>query len=215
MKKRGIVAKTGFKYGSHFRAYEGDPERTHAKYLVHALPATYRGMWPEVIRAVRLAHGVKKQLLLGAGGEEIVRYIRLQWGGAGGGGREWGAAGNAPSIPAITSRSRAFENPCGSLGRETPASRNMRMMFSESARPTTSIHVPFSHVSGCAMCSSYHEAATSWARSQVSTEPPWRVHSSSAARCRYAGFILRESARTPQRSRNTSAMDRPAGAGTE
>jgi len=78
MKKRGIVAKTGFKYGSHFRAYEGDPERTHAKYLVHALPATYRGMWPEVSRAVRLAHGVKKQLLLGAGGEEIVRYIRLE-----------------------------------------------------------------------------------------------------------------------------------------
>ena len=78
MKKRGIVAKTGFKYGSHFRAYEGDPERTHAKYLVHALPATYRGMWPEVSRAVRLAHGVKKQLLLGAGGGEIVRYIRLE-----------------------------------------------------------------------------------------------------------------------------------------
>jgi tRNA-intron endonuclease len=77
LKARGIVAKTGFKYGSHFRAYEGDPDRTHAKYLVHALPARYRGMWPEVSRAVRLAHGVKKSLLFGAAGEPV-RYIRLE-----------------------------------------------------------------------------------------------------------------------------------------
>src|SRR3990170_6411735 len=70
LKARGIVAKTGFKYGSHFRAYEGDPDRTHAKYLVHALPAKYRGMWPEVSRAVRLAHGVQKSLLFGAAGGE-------------------------------------------------------------------------------------------------------------------------------------------------
>jgi len=78
LKARGIVAKTGFKYGSHFRAYEGDPDRTHAKYLVHALPAKYRGMWPEISRAVRLAHGVKKQLLLGAMAEGSVRYVKLE-----------------------------------------------------------------------------------------------------------------------------------------
>ena len=77
LKGRGVVAKTGFKYGSHFRAYEGDPDRTHAKYLVHALPAKYRGMWPEVSRAVRLAHGVKKSLLFGVAGDEV-GYIRLE-----------------------------------------------------------------------------------------------------------------------------------------
>jgi len=77
LKARGIVAKTGFKYGSHFRAYEGDPDRTHAKYLVHALPEKYRGMWPEVSRAVRLAHGVKKSLLFAAAGDGV-RYIRLE-----------------------------------------------------------------------------------------------------------------------------------------
>jgi len=77
LKARGIVAKTGFKYGSHFRAYEGDPDRTHAKYLVHALPENYRGMWPEVSRAVRLAHGVKKSLLFAAVGEPV-RYLRLE-----------------------------------------------------------------------------------------------------------------------------------------
>ena len=78
LKARGIVVKTGFKYGSHFRAYEGDPERTHAKYLVHALPSDHRGMWPEVSRAVRLAHGVKKRLLFAAVGADDVRYVSLE-----------------------------------------------------------------------------------------------------------------------------------------
>jgi tRNA-intron endonuclease len=77
LKARGIVVKTGFKYGSHFRGYEGDPDNHHARYLVHALPAGFRGMWPEVSRAVRLAHGVKKDILLGKVGE-AVEYIRLQ-----------------------------------------------------------------------------------------------------------------------------------------
>lgn len=74
---RGIVAKTGFKYGTHFRAYEGDPEVHHAKYLVHALPRGHRGMWPEISRAVRLAHGVKKHILFGEVGGEV-RYVRLE-----------------------------------------------------------------------------------------------------------------------------------------
>ncbi len=77
LRARGIIAKTGFKYGSHFRAYDGNPQTHHAKYLVHALPSGYRGMWPEVSRAVRLAHGVKKQLLLGAAGDTIA-YLRLE-----------------------------------------------------------------------------------------------------------------------------------------
>lgn len=78
LRARGIVVKTGFKYGSHFRGYEGDPDRTHAKYLVHALPAAHKGMWPEVSRAVRLAHGVKKELLFAAVGKDDVTYLRLE-----------------------------------------------------------------------------------------------------------------------------------------
>ena len=76
LRERGIIVKTGFKYGSHFRAYEGDPGKQHAKYLVHALPAGFKGMWPEISRAVRLAHGVKKEILFGEAGDEIV-YLKL------------------------------------------------------------------------------------------------------------------------------------------
>jgi len=74
---RGVISKTGFKYGSHFRAYEGDPEAHHAKYLVHVVPKGHRGAWPEISRAVRLAHGVKKQILFGEVGD-TVRYVKLE-----------------------------------------------------------------------------------------------------------------------------------------
>jgi len=77
LRTRGILVKTGFKYGTHFRAYEGDPDRSHAKFLIHSLPSDYRGGWPEVSRAVRLAHGVRKQLLLAACGREIA-YVHLE-----------------------------------------------------------------------------------------------------------------------------------------
>ncbi len=77
LKGRGMIVKTGFKYGSHFRAYEGDPAKQHAKYLVHAVPEGYTAMWPEVSRAVRLAHGVKKEILLGKVGKGEVEYVSL------------------------------------------------------------------------------------------------------------------------------------------
>jgi len=75
--ERGVISKTGFKYGAHFRAYEGDPEVHHAKYLVHVVPKGHRGAWPEISRAVRLAHGVKKQILFGEVGPEV-RYVKLE-----------------------------------------------------------------------------------------------------------------------------------------
>jgi len=79
LKRRGILVKTGFKYGSHFRAYTGDPESNHAKYLVHSIPEKYISMWAEISRAVRLAHGVKKEILLGRiKGNEEVEYLRLR-----------------------------------------------------------------------------------------------------------------------------------------
>jgi len=77
MKDKGLIVKTGFKYGSHFRAYEGDPAKQHARYLVHAVPKEFKTMWPEVSRAVRLAHGVKKEILLGRVSEKEVEYVSI------------------------------------------------------------------------------------------------------------------------------------------
>ena len=77
LKGKGLIVKTGFKYGSHFRAYEGDPDKQHARFLIHAVPENYTTMWPEVSRAVRLAHGVKKEILLGRVKKDAVEYVCL------------------------------------------------------------------------------------------------------------------------------------------
>ena len=77
LEERGLIVKTGFKYGSHFRAYTNAPDKTHAKYLVHSFASDHRGMWPEVSRAVRVSHGVKKDILFGMAGNKI-EYVALR-----------------------------------------------------------------------------------------------------------------------------------------
>ena len=78
LRRRGLVVKTGFKYGSHFRVYDGSPDGHHSKYLVHAVHWDYRTIWPEISRAVRLAHGVKKDILFARVTKKQVDYLRLR-----------------------------------------------------------------------------------------------------------------------------------------
>ncbi len=77
LEDKGLIVKTGFKYGSHFRAYTNDPGKTHAKYLVHSFSSGHKGMWPEVSRAIRISHGVKKDILFGMAGRKM-EYIALR-----------------------------------------------------------------------------------------------------------------------------------------
>lgn len=79
LREQGLVVKTGFKYGSHFRAYPRDPERAHARYLVQAVPESFSAPWPEIAGTIRLAQGVRKEHLLAtpdrSGG---VRFLSLE-----------------------------------------------------------------------------------------------------------------------------------------
>ncbi len=79
LRRSGLIPKTGFKYGAHFRAYEGDPAQNHARFLVHSVLSTFSTSWPEISRAIRLAHGVKKTFLLSwTEGKEPPGYLSLQ-----------------------------------------------------------------------------------------------------------------------------------------
>ncbi len=78
LREKGLVVKTGFKYGTHFRVYERDPGSDHARFLVHAVPRDLETSWPELSRAVRLAHGVRKEMVFGAAGEGGVEYLKLR-----------------------------------------------------------------------------------------------------------------------------------------
>ncbi|MHB8585165.1 MAG: tRNA-intron lyase [Thermoplasmatota archaeon] len=75
LRDRGLVPKTGFKYGTHFRVYDGSAEETHAPFLVHAVDARTPIPWPDIAGWVRVAHGVRKELLLFVDGT----YLRLTW----------------------------------------------------------------------------------------------------------------------------------------
>jgi len=70
--------KTGFKFGSHFRVYTARQQK-HSSYLIHVLPEEHVFSIPELSRAVRLAHGVKKRMIFAfrqkAGEERVIRYI--------------------------------------------------------------------------------------------------------------------------------------------
>ncbi|MCQ2053366.1 MAG: tRNA-intron lyase [archaeon] len=75
---RGLVVKTGFKYGTHFRAYEESPECCHAKYLIHVVDTKNKTMWPEISRAVRISGGVKKEFLFCMIGDSV-KYLEFKW----------------------------------------------------------------------------------------------------------------------------------------
>lgn len=78
LRGRGFIVKTGFKYGSHFRAYDSDPESAHARYLVHAVGRGFVSAWPEISRAVRLAHGVRKEILFARVGARAIDYLEIR-----------------------------------------------------------------------------------------------------------------------------------------
>jgi tRNA-intron endonuclease len=65
LRERGVVPKTGFKFGADFRTYSevtSVSELGHSERLVRVLPAGHEGMPRDIALDVRLAHGVRKQM---------------------------------------------------------------------------------------------------------------------------------------------------------
>jgi tRNA-intron endonuclease, archaea type len=77
LKQHGLLVKTGFKFGTHFRAYTKKPDATHAEYLVQVVQHGFISVWSEVSRAVRLAHSVNKEILLACIDQNTIEYIRF------------------------------------------------------------------------------------------------------------------------------------------
>lgn len=65
LRKRGYVVKSGFKFGAHFRVYDRGqvPGKDHSNFLVHAISEGKTFSFPEISRAVRLAHSVRKRFI--------------------------------------------------------------------------------------------------------------------------------------------------------
>jgi tRNA-intron endonuclease len=80
LRERGHIVKTGFKFGAHFRAYgKGKSISDHSKYLVHVVPESEIYSFHEVSRIVRLAHGVKKEILFAVVDDEgDITYYKIE-----------------------------------------------------------------------------------------------------------------------------------------
>ncbi len=76
LRNRGLIVKSGFKYGTHFRVYERSMDE-HSKYLVHVI--SKREEIQKISRAVRVAHGVKKNLLLAYPDNGDILYFKFSW----------------------------------------------------------------------------------------------------------------------------------------
>ncbi len=77
LKARGLLVKTGFKFGADFRVYTTIPDKAHAEFLIHVVPEGFTSVWAEISRAVRLAHTVNKEFIFAVTSKKTIEYIRL------------------------------------------------------------------------------------------------------------------------------------------
>lgn len=74
LRNNGLVPKTGFKFGTHFRVYkkiEDDIKLPHSDYLVHAIEHDHVFSLQQLSRAVRLANSVRKEMIYGIVDSEV------------------------------------------------------------------------------------------------------------------------------------------------
>lgn len=64
LRDRGLVPRSGFKYGADLRVYEADPDAGHAPLLVDAVAPDDPRTWTDLAGRVRLAQSVRKRYLL-------------------------------------------------------------------------------------------------------------------------------------------------------
>jgi|SRR5665648_60432 len=72
----GMIPKTGFKFGSHFRVYEGG-DLKHSRFLVHAITSDHTFVLQVLSRAVRLANSVHKEMVFAVVDGGDVRYVSI------------------------------------------------------------------------------------------------------------------------------------------
>jgi tRNA-intron endonuclease len=71
LRERGLLVRTGFKFGVDFRVYERGVKlikgpkaaREHTKWIVFAVPEDFTQSFQELSRAVRLAHNIRAKML--------------------------------------------------------------------------------------------------------------------------------------------------------
>jgi tRNA intron endonuclease len=78
LRNSGLVPKTGFKFGTHFRVYkkiEDMAKLPHSDYLIHAIEHDHIFSLQQLSRAVRLANSVRKDMIYGAVDSHVQFFV--------------------------------------------------------------------------------------------------------------------------------------------
>ncbi len=87
LRDRGLIVKTGFKFGAHFRVYargvnpykEDKGRKDHTKYIVHAVRENKAMSFQEMSRAVRLAGNIRATMMWAVvDSEQDVTYYKVR-----------------------------------------------------------------------------------------------------------------------------------------
>lgn len=79
LREKGLVVKTGFKFGSHFRIYEkieSIEHIPHSRYLVDSVNADHIFQLQDLSRSIRLANSVRKEMVFGFD-KDGIQYFSL------------------------------------------------------------------------------------------------------------------------------------------
>lgn len=75
LQRRGLILKSGFKYGADFRGY-ADVDSEHAEYLIYIPGEIFS--WSDLSRMVRVANAVRKKAILASAREEGINYLLVR-----------------------------------------------------------------------------------------------------------------------------------------
>lgn len=80
LRSKGLIVRSGLKFGATFAVYIKGPGIDHAPFLVQVVQEDYRLTGIEVIRAGRLSHGARKRFVFATvvEGKKPI-YITLSW----------------------------------------------------------------------------------------------------------------------------------------
>ncbi len=78
LRNSGLIPKTGFKFGTHFRVYkefENIAALSHSDYLIHAISHDHVFTLQQLSRAVRLANSVRKEMVYAVPDAQVDFFI--------------------------------------------------------------------------------------------------------------------------------------------
>lgn len=80
LRSKGYILKSALKFGADFRVYEKNSSKEHSKWICYVDSSNKNLTWQEFVAKNRIAHSIKKNLLIAIVDEEMdVSYFEVSW----------------------------------------------------------------------------------------------------------------------------------------